>query len=382
MIKLAFLVPVWGQDYISLMLDCLLPSLLMPKNFPVLHQSERSVLKIVTTSEGKDMADRSEIVQKCQEFLDIGVVVSDHAIYGSKYASMTRLYMLGLSSLDSKDNYVVYLTPDMFCSNGTITSLIKYLQQGKKTVMVLGPRVIKSSFLSEIQPYFHAHSNFSDLHNAKFLTDLILKTIHPLSSEFDSNWPSALFWIAEDILVAHGFHMHPFLIHHDKDSIKALAEKFSTHENPPTIDHKVYLSASTEQGFDDFVVVADPCDMVVVGLTELEDVGIEKQRSRSVPSFTNFSIFSLLYWSLSNTNDIQWYLFKHKVIFGLTDSVHSRTLIAESNILVKRIVKLKNNILLMFCFKQYGFFLRSIFFVSRAIYNPKKVFHKIQSWRF
>ena len=66
MSKLIFLVPVWGTSYTSLMLEGVLPSLLMSENFPILPQENRSILRIITTSEDADIAKKSSIIlSKC-----------------------------------------------------------------------------------------------------------------------------------------------------------------------------------------------------------------------------------------------------------------------------------------------------------------------------
>lgn len=383
---LAFLVPVWGKDYVSLMLNCLLPSLLTANNLPTLSQHKRSVLVISTTIEGKELAQDSKVIQRCQEFLDIRFTLGDQYVDENKYSSMTRLYMLGLSSLNSGNNInVVYLTPDMFCSDGTVISLLRYLRQGKKMIMVLGPRVVKDTFLKSIQPYLSDHSDCNDLGNTNFLTKLILAHLHPLSktmnvlgNDFNYDWPSALFWIEENIIIAHGFHLHPFLICQDKDSIRDCSKSFSKHKHPPTIDHKEYLSLAVKQYNSDSIIVANPSDMIVVGLTEVKDELIGKRFNRSVFSSTNASIFRILYWSLLNTSDFQWDLFRYKVIYGSVNDAYSQALVDKSNILVNKILKLKGNYLVMFCISSRMLLAKIKFLVSRAVQMPGRVLRKIR----
>ena len=122
MSKLIFLVPVWGTSYTSLMLEGVLPSLLMSENFPILPQENRSILRIITTSEDADIAKKSSIISECEKFLNVEFILGDALIDNDKYKSMSRLYMLGCS-LEKGCHHFVYLTPDCFCSNGVVSKI-------------------------------------------------------------------------------------------------------------------------------------------------------------------------------------------------------------------------------------------------------------------
>jgi hypothetical protein len=204
MTRLVFLVPVWGRSYVQVMIEGLLPSLLTPRNFPLLCQHRRSALKIISNSEGEMLARDIEVIDKCREFLDVDFVVDDNTIDSNKYASMSRMYLHGLSTLNKEnrlskeDNFIVYLTPDMFCSDGTIETLLECSKSSFKKVMVLGIRVIKDKFLSGIKNYSPGDSSNS----LDFLIQLMLSTLHPISEAlnvnartFNNQWPSHLYWI-------------------------------------------------------------------------------------------------------------------------------------------------------------------------------------------
>ena len=336
MSKLIFLVPVWGTSYTSLMLEGVLPSLLMSENFPILPQENRSILRIITTSEDADIAKKSSIISECKKFLKVEFILGDELIDNDKYKSMSRLYMLG-SSLEREYNNFVYLTPDMFCSNGVVASLLKYIEEDVKVLMLLGFRVIKSSFLSEIQKY--RQNGLVNIFDLNTFISLALSNIHPMSSDlnvlgdkFNNVYPSHLYWMNDKALVARGFHLHPIMVYHSGYSKKEF--KYIT------IDDTNFLTALGYQP-KHCAVIENPNDMTIVEMSDLTNSYFDKSL------FSKPSLLSIISWSFSsNTSDFNWYFLKHKIVFALPDSCEANKLIKQSDKFINKLFLFRKVILM------------------------------------
>jgi hypothetical protein len=259
---LLFLIPVWGEKYISVMLEGLLLSLLSPNNFPILSNERKSVLCIISNTRGINLINDCLEIKKCQEYLDVRIINGEFLIDGNKYSSMTRLYLLGLSSIKLDEiNNVIFMTPDMFCSDGTILRILDYLKNGVKYMFVLGLRVVKADFLSKLQSTLNINLNYGKrskilelvsnrdknnkiINDYNVLTQIVLSSLHPITKSlnvigkfFNNKNPSHLYWIGEGALIAHGFHWHPLLVSYSNHSINRLVEKFQNivDENKDTI---------------------------------------------------------------------------------------------------------------------------------------------------
>lgn len=336
MSKLIFLVPVWGTSYTSLMLEGVLPSLLMSENFPILPQENRSILRIITTSEDADIAKKSSIISECEKFLNVEFVLGDALIDNDKYKSMSRLYMLGCS-LEREYHNFVYLTPDMFCSNGTVSSLLKYIKANVKVIMILGFRVVKDSFLSAILKHLYNDSgNKVDLNT---FISLALSNLHPMSidlnvlrEKFNNTYPSHLYWIDHKVMVAHGFHLHPIMAYHKGHSKDELQFK--------TIDDSNYL-AGLGYSPNDCVVITSPNDMMIIEMSDSTLYYFNKS------SFSKPSHLAIISWSfLSNASIFHWYFLKHKIVFALPDSCEANKLIKQSDKFINKLFLFRKVILM------------------------------------
>lgn len=373
------MVPVWGEKYISVMLKSLLPSLLTPRNFPILSKEQKSTLCVITNDKSQILIKDHEIIEKCKEFLNVIIVTGDDLIDENKYSSMTRLYLLGLSIVELEDrNHIIYLTPDIFFSDGAILNILQYLDNGIKKVFVIGLRVVKDEFLLKLQ---RTTSNTieNDTHT---LTQLALSSLHPVSQSlnvvskrFNNAWPSHLYWIGEDVLIAHGFHWHPLMMYHSRLSIKRLIKKNLTNDYCPAIDDKAFLSEVNIKAEETLVVT----DTNKIMLIELSDV--DKQLSGSEPFLSTPSLYSILAWSEAHVDDFQWFLFSHKVIFSLPSSECADELIRKSNKFVDKLLTLRRYSTVMLLVRINILLHKAVRLMLIVIFQPRKVIKKMW-WKF
>jgi hypothetical protein len=344
------------------MLEGLLPSLLMPKNFPILPQQDRSLLRIITTTEDADVAKNSPKLQKCREFLDVEFVLGDHLIdHDNKYLSMSRLYQLGFSL--QGDHYFVYLTPDIFLPNGIVSRLLDYTEKRVKALLVFGIRVVKSRFLPDIIEHLDANNNAVD---TQTLVKKILSNLHPLSHNFDvlkdrfnNQWPSHLYWIGKESLIAHGFHLHPLMVFQSKSSPLAEGSKNLV----STIDDKDFLSGLGYKPEDTLVAT----DLNQVMAVEMSDIHESIADNSSQEIISRPSIFHILSWSEKYTNNFHWNYMHHKGILSLDKSCNIKVLTSQSNEFTKKLLNTHKNFFARSFFRIFIFIQAFIDILKRYI---------------
>lgn len=360
MSRLIFLIPVWGETYTRCMLEGLLPSLLMPKNLPVLPQQERSLLRIITTTEDADIAKNSPHLQKCNEFLDVEFVLGDHLIdHNNKYLSMSRLYQLGFSL--QGEHYFVYLTPDIFLPNGIVSKLLDYAEEKVKALLIFGIRVVKSRFLPEITQHLAVNANTVD---TQTLVSKILSNLHPLSHNvdvlkdcFNNQCPSHLYWIGKESLISHGFHLHPLMVFQSSSSL--LSERNKSLNS--TIDDKDFLSGFGYKP-EDTLVATNLNQVMAVEMSDIHEV-VDKDTSKAIISRP--SIFHILSWSEKYTDNFHWHYVRYRGILSLDKSCDIQNLTNQSNEFMKKLLNIHDNF-----FARH--FFRMLVFVQTYIDTLKK----------
>jgi hypothetical protein len=226
-VGLHLVMPVWGPKYVSLFCNTILPFYLTAGNLPAIRNERRVLLKVYMSTDDLPVINSSVAFQRALELIEIELIYVDDMLraphdprYGSHHHDvMTRCHKEALRVAGQQGAAAVILTADTVFADGTLRRLGCLLDEGKRAVLVAGPRVVEEAFLEEFRE-LPLGSGSEDKTTPIAFTDFCLRHLHPISrsaiwneSEFFNTHPSHLYWqVADEGFIAHCFHMHPLMI--------------------------------------------------------------------------------------------------------------------------------------------------------------------------
>ncbi|MDF1757000.1 MAG: hypothetical protein P1U74_01690 [Legionellaceae bacterium] len=213
-----YIVVVWGDDYINMLLQVSLRCFLSENNIPGVSNLSTSKFLFVTTRRDYETISQSAIFKKLATYLEIVFVELDSK-EENVYSRMTRGYELATIIATEQQAYAIYLLPDCIISDGTFLSLEKYANEGRDVVLLPGPRVIKEKFLSLVQDLNFADDEPLCLESRK-LAKIGLSCLHDEFENYNytkkkfTKWPHMVTFDVpgEEGLLIRAFHLHPLMV--------------------------------------------------------------------------------------------------------------------------------------------------------------------------
>jgi hypothetical protein len=214
---------VWGATYTDLFLRACLPTLLSPGNIPALAGNGGSTFNIYTTDADAVRMDGHPAIARLRRYIAVRFHVIDRhgearLFTDNRYDMATAFHRHAYGLALAEDAVLVFFCPDILLADGSISALERRIAAGYDTVLVSGPRMA----LESVEPWLK--TRFTDdgglTLSADELVRIGLRSLHPQSRgslwgsrQFNSDWPSQLFWPdGDDLLVAHCWQLHPMAI--------------------------------------------------------------------------------------------------------------------------------------------------------------------------
>lgn len=257
MAQVHFINVVWGERFTEALLRVILPSHLAPGNLPAFCVGGPSaVYRFFTTERDAATIRKSAEYEALTKILPVEFVPIDDILKGQKYAAMSECHRRAIRDANQADAALVFLTPDLIFSDGSLRRLRELFEAGKRVVVLAGIRVVSETFV----PWFRALG--SPAQPARVLMKAALEHMHPFtkscfwdSPEF-TRWPSNLYWrVGDEGYVARAYHFHPLFV---RPSQKGLEPK-------GTIDDD-YLPLACPD-VDQWHVVEDTDEILIVDIT-------------------------------------------------------------------------------------------------------------------
>lgn len=231
-----FIVVVWGDAYIDMLLRVSLRCFLSPNNIPSLTNLNESQFLFVTTKEDSLKIANAPIFKRLEHYIGVSFVelpplVADDNIY----TRMTLGYELGTEVALKHKACAVYLLPDCLISDGTFSSLEKYVQQGREVVLLPGPRIHKEQVISHVDSMGLSEDDTLNFESRQ-LAVLGMDFLHTEYKNYNwgnagfTKWPHIVTWnIPEQKgLLIRAFHLHPLMIDYSKRAESVHFNKFDT----------------------------------------------------------------------------------------------------------------------------------------------------------
>lgn len=294
-----FLTPVWGESYVRLYLDVVIPAQLSPKNLPAFGAAPGTQYVIYTTDEDRQTIESSPIFKKLNsvvavkfDSVDLGVNVT--------HDRMSDCFRRGIIDANAADVAVVFLTPDIVFADGSFETMRRLAAKKRDVIFVPAIRTVKPSVAAAL---LAKASNGIISVSSRELMQVALDNLHPLA---DLSWwdeghsellPANLYWrVGNEGLLARCFHLHPIYVRPQRKFVEFFG----------TVD-------------DDFVAAACPNparDYVVVDSDEFLAIELSDPSHAFKTGFKKASVEHTVTWAEQFTDE------RHRRLFDYTVRMH------------------------------------------------------------
>lgn len=230
-----FIVVVWGDEYVDMLLRISLPCFLSPLNIPALNNLSDSRFLFVTTKQDYSKIVESSIFKKLETYIQPILVELDMSGDEAIHFRMTMGYELASNLAYEQKAYAVYLLPDCLVSNGTFLSLEKYAHEGKDVVLLPGPRVIKEKIFAYVNN-MQLDADEALCFSPRKLAAIGLDFLHTefrnynYTEKWFTKWPQMVSWNVpgQRGLLIRAFHLHPLMVNFSDRQERASFNKNDT----------------------------------------------------------------------------------------------------------------------------------------------------------
>ena len=319
-------VPVWGDDYVKQFLEISLPSLLSPRNLPVLQGRPICKFNIYTKSEWVNTIKQASTITYLTKFIEVKIHELDLDT-SNRYYGMNEGHRLCLEEANGLDCASMMLSADHIYSDGYVEFLVNKAEEGYRVVSLIGLRTNRNSMGTFVKNNFKTGEVITI--SPRQLVKAAVNNLHEINeySFMDSNrsliQPSSLFWTVgkSGEILAHCYHQSPVMVYPE---IKNQTFK-------GTIDDD--LVTSVFKIFPKDYVIANSDECIMIDLC---------QEGREVPLIEK-EISQIAHWVFYNTNIYHKRIFEFKLRLHFGEAKEEEWIIAEQK--AKKVLeKIKNRI--------------------------------------
>jgi hypothetical protein len=280
---------VWGAGYLDNFLNVAIPTQLSDGNLVCLARGAEVTYKIFTTPADAEIIRGSKIFAHLARAVPVQFrLMSPDQIGGTKYDHLTHAHRWAVEEADADRARLVFLAPDLVCSDGTFARVLEADRSGKRAVMAAGLRVTQETFVPQLHSRFPRDERGAVTIPPRDLARLVLGNLHPLMDQLFwgssplSHVPSNLLWrVADEGLLARCFHLHPLMVLPDRCGIELRG----------TVDDE-YLSQACRDPAD-YHIVQDSDELMLCSLDSRAVAPPEGQRA---------SRYRVATWAIGSTS--------------------------------------------------------------------------------
>ena len=155
-------IPVWGEEYISLFIELILPSLMAPGNIPHLSKDRDVEFILYTREQDMNVFDKHSVWQELKKIVRTKIVTLESLLEKlnldpgsvSKYSYMSHCQNDSIKRcvIDGKALFIPL--GDSFFSSRYLSKAVEKLDRGYKVVFVHGAKVSRQGFGTTVQSQF------------------------------------------------------------------------------------------------------------------------------------------------------------------------------------------------------------------------------------
>jgi hypothetical protein len=217
-------VAVWGEAFLDLFLEYVLPSYLAAGGIPELpRRGYRAVFWLYTKTSSVPVIEAHknylQLANRIESHIvDIDTLV-DTTAHQNVYETMNACHQDFIARAAHAQAAMIFYSPDAFWSDQSLRFTLDQIEAGKRAVLLAGLRADKEAVLHELQPLK------SELHTvgltSRTLVGMLLRHPHRItrsltwdSADFDIGWASHLYWrVSDQGYLGRCFHLHTFFVH-------------------------------------------------------------------------------------------------------------------------------------------------------------------------
>lgn len=266
-----YVIVVWGDRYVDMLLELAIPTFLSPRNLPGLSNLKESRFLILATPADRARIENAPIFEKLRAVIE-PVFIDLHADAGNGTQQLKAAYAHRVAAeiAARNDAFCIYLCPDCLLSDGSLSFLESVARNGKKAVLVPGLRLVRESVYAELRERGVLKPGIPMTFSSRELVEFGLRHLHREIERYNWDHPEfALYphlctWTipGEHGLLIRAFHLHPIMI-----AMKG-AEEFSSLEYS-TIDGEFIGYNVTD--WDLIQVETDSDNLAIFSLNDMHD---------------------------------------------------------------------------------------------------------------
>jgi hypothetical protein len=217
-------VVVWGDSFLDLFLEFVLPSYLAPGGIPELpRRGYQSVFWLYTKLEFVKTIRAHPQYKRLSELVNVEIVCIDEQTdisgHQTVYETMNACHLDFISRSERAKAAMVFFSPDAFWSNGSLHYTLDQVESGKRAILIAGVRAQKEAVLAELMP-LRTRILEKGL-TGRELVSLLINYPHRItqsltwnSEQVDIGWASHLYWpVKKNGYLGRCFHLHTFFVH-------------------------------------------------------------------------------------------------------------------------------------------------------------------------
>ncbi len=261
-----FINVVWGPDYVDLLTEFSIPTLLAPGNIPGLPNREQCEFIIVAPERDGERIRASAIYAKLAETIKV-VFVPLELSTEHKYDQMSRGHGLAVDYV-ARRGFCIFLAPDAVVSDGMMKRLFDLALQGRRVVAGFGPRVDQDATICILRNLAQYRPGEPLPLDPRRLVELTMDNLHRdlrhhfVDSPCFPEQPYACVWPGPqgDGMLVRSLNLHPYLF-----DAQLIPEGVGFDPHTMTVDWSVLPRFLAD--WNDLYVEKDSDNFCVVGMT-------------------------------------------------------------------------------------------------------------------
>ena len=223
--RIAINTVVWGEAYVSLLLDHSLPTLYSSGNFFDSPWVSRFVYQLMTTREDFESIRSHPVFKRLEGILEVDVIFIDdiqvdESIDIHKYNRVSIAQTAGMKRAAETCEGMMFLYPDFIYSTGSLNTVASKLSEGYRAVFCPIPYISQEAILGGLlHTQGHAVQTLQGPEisiEPRQLVELNILHPHPVNEGYEigsgayAEWPALFVWpIPGQGQIIHSFHLHP-----------------------------------------------------------------------------------------------------------------------------------------------------------------------------
>ncbi len=284
-----YVVVVWGDKYVDMLLDMAMPTFLSPKNLPALTNLAESRFVILTTTADQARIEAAPIFRKLKTVIEpLFIPLPDAPAGGTQQLRAAWAHRAAAELAARNHGFCIYLCPDCLLADGSLSYLETAARKGTKAILIPGLRLVRETVQSELAQNSLRAKDAPLTLPPRDLVAFGLRHLHREVQRY--NWdhsdfalfPHLCTWSVpgERGLLIRAFHLHPIMVSmEDAADLSAL--------DTSTIDGDFIGYSITD--WDLIHVETDSDNIVIFSLTDMNDrieplpsKGDQRERLRAI----------------------------------------------------------------------------------------------------